>query len=527
MKRRSSSRRILSRSPSRSRSRHAARSSSRGALADITPLPVPGSPIAESTDFQQLQTELQYRQAQDILKGLVTNLDLSQREQSQLDSAVRGLQRMLAKLEGEVVQIAVFGLVGRGKSSLLNGLLGESVFVTGATHGVTQQVQACPWLGAEAAAAADTNPEAGTAADFRGVTRVAVPNVGSSPPVPGLGLARIELVDTPGLDEVSGEERERLARRVAKRVDLLLFVVSGDITQVEYEALLSLRQASKPMLLVFNKVDQYPEVDRQAIYEKIRDDRLRDLLSPDEIVMAAAAPLVTIAQRGLDGRVTLQRHSGEPQVADLKLKILNLLHREGKALVALNSMLYADAAHSHIVSRKLEIRDHAADQLIWNAALTKAVAVALNPLTLLDMVSGAAIDVILILSLSRLYGLPLTQYGAASLLQKIALSMGSLTATDLLTNLGLSSLKGLLGAAAPATGGASLVPYVPIATTQATIAGLSSYGIGRVTKTYLAQGATWGADGPKAMVQTLLSSLDQGSILARLRQELEAKLYRS
>lgn len=334
------------------------------------------------------------------------------------------------------------------------------------------------------------------------------------------------MVDTPGLDEIDGESRENLARKVAKRVDLILFVVSGDITQVEYDALLALRQASKPMLLVFNKVDQYPEADRRAIYEKIRDDRLQDLISPDEIVMAAAAPLVTLADRRPDGQITIQRQPGQPQITDLKLKILDLLHREGKALVALNSMLYADAANHHIVSRKMEIRDHAADQLIWNAAVTKGLAVALNPLTILDMVSGAAIDVVMILSLARLYGLPLTEHGAVNLLQKIALSMGSLTVTDLFTNLGLSSLKGLLSAAAPATAGASLAPYVPVASTQAAVAGLSSYGIGRITKTYLAQGATWGADGPKALVQTILSSLDDTSILARLRQELELKIRR-
>ncbi|MGA1262631.1 MAG: DUF697 domain-containing protein [Prochlorothrix sp.] len=486
-------------------------------------------------EFQQLQGEFHYRQAQAVLENLINTLDLSQRERSQLEPAVRGLNRMLTKLNQEVVQIAVFGLVGRGKSSLLNALLGEPVFTTGAVHGVTQRVEMCPWRlsveglterwiegsGVEAIAEAGAHSRA----DDRPLTRSASPTLHTLS-LPGLGQSRIELVDTPGLDEIDGESRENLARKVAKRVDLILFVVSGDITQVEYDALLALRQASKPMLLVFNKVDQYPEADRRAIYEKIRDDRLQDLISPDEIVMAAAAPLVTLADRRPDGQITIQRQPGQPQITDLKLKILDLLHREGKALVALNSMLYADAANHHIVSRKMEIRDHAADQLIWNAAVTKGLAVALNPLTILDMVSGAAIDVVMILSLARLYGLPLTEHGAVNLLQKIALSMGSLTVTDLFTNLGLSSLKGLLSAAAPATAGASLAPYVPVASTQAAVAGLSSYGIGRITKTYLAQGATWGADGPKALVQTILSSLDDTSILARLRQELELKIRR-
>jgi GTPase len=486
-----------------------------------------------------------------LLRRLVDDLDLSQREYSQLEPAVRGLQRMVRKLEADVVQIAVFGLVGRGKSSLLNALVGQEVFQTGATHGVTQQIKASQWqveslaletLGEQwypqdfyPGSSAPLSPEGRGWGDPSGESfpqgspAGGVATAGSlarrSWTTPWmLGPTAIEFVDTPGLDEVGGEERERLARRVAKRVDLILFVVSGDITQVEYEALLTLRQASKPMILVFNKVDQYPDLDRQAIYEKIRDDRLRDLISPEEIVMAAAAPLVTTAQRRPDGRVTLQRQPGPSQVQELKYKILDLLQREGKALMALNALIYADAAHRHIVQRKMELREQAADQLIWNAAVTKAVAVAVNPFTLLDMVSGAAIDVFMILSLARLYGLPLTERGAVTLLQRIALGMGGLAAGDLLTHLSLSSLKGLLGAAAPVTGGATLVPYIPVATTQAALAGLCSYGIGRVTKTYLAQGATWGNDSPRSLAQRLLGSLDEASVLARLRQELQRRI---
>ncbi len=75
---------------------------------------------------------------------------------------------------------------------------------------------------------------------------------------------QLVLIDTPGLDEVAGDERERLARQLANTADLILFVIAGDITRVEFEALAQLREASKPILLVFNKIDQFPTVDRQA-----------------------------------------------------------------------------------------------------------------------------------------------------------------------------------------------------------------------------------------------------------------------
>ncbi len=471
----------------------------------------PGSPVNldEELDsailsFEDIQAELNYKQAQTALKELVANLDLTPQERAGLEVEIEQLQTMLVNLERRVVQIAAFGMVGRGKSSLLNALSGQAVFETGPLHGVTRTAARTSWSISQE-----------TVGENEQCLKVTLP---------GLGETQVELIDTPGLDEVEGETRAALARAVAQHADLILFVVASDMTKVEYEALSQLRELGKPILLVFNKIDQYPQADRMAIYQKIRDERVRELLSPDEIVMAAASPLVAKATRRADGSRGVQLSPGEPQVEELKLKILEILHREGKALVALNTMLYADNVNEQLVQRKLEIRDNSAKALIWRAVMTKAVAIALNPVTVVDILSGAVIDVVLILSLSKLYGIPMTQAGAVGLLQKIAISMGGISASELLATLGLSSLKGLLGLSAPATGGASLGPYLSVALTQAGVAGVSSYGIGQVTKAYLANGASWGPDGPKAVVSRILATLDETSILNRIKDELRTKL---
>jgi small GTP-binding protein len=455
--------------------------------------------------FEDIQAELNYRQAQATLRDLVGHLDLTPQERRGLEPEINGLESMLDKLDHQVVHIAVFGMVGRGKSSLLNALLGEPVFETGPIHGVTRACQTANWtITSEAVEGSD-----------RPMLRVVLPGTGSS---------RIELIDTPGIDEVDGEARETLARHVARQADLILFLIAGDMTKVEFQALSELREASKPILLVFNKIDQYPDADRMAIYRKIRDDRVKELLSPDEIVMAAASPLVAKAIRRPDGRMVAQLSTGEPEIHDLKLKILEILHQEGKSLVALNTMLFADDINERLVQRKMGIRDQSANQTIWNGVITKAVAIALNPVTVIDILSSAVIDVAMILSLSKLYGITMTQQGAIGLLQKIAIAMGGISASELLVTLGLSSLKSLLGLATPATGGMSLAAYTSVALTQAGVAGVSSYAIGQVTKTYLANGASWGPDGPKAVVTRILESLDETSILNRIKDELRAKL---
>jgi small GTP-binding protein len=450
--------------------------------------------------FDDIQAELNYKQAKTALKNLVNNLDLSPGEKLGLEVEIHDLETMLDKLESMVVQIAAFGMVGRGKSSLLNALVGREVFVTGPLHGVTRDAQTVNWSISQEAL---------------GTLKATLSSNGQS---------QIELIDTPGLDEVDGETRAALAAQIAQQADLILFVISGDMTKIEQLALSQLRQVGKPIILVFNKVDQFPETDRITIYEKIRDDRVRELLSPAEIVMASAAPLVRIAIQNPDGTRGVKLQKGKSQVEELKLKILEILHHEGKALVALNTMLYADNVNEQLVQRKLIIREENANQLIWKAVITKALAIAFNPVTVVDILSAVIIDISLILGLSKLYGIPMTETGAIKLLQKIALSMGGIGASELLANLGLSGLKTLLSISTTATAGMTIAPYLSIAITQAEVAGVSSYGIGQVTKTYLANGANWGPDGPKAVVNQILSTLNETSILNRIKDELLTKV---
>ena len=456
--------------------------------------------------FEEITAEINYKQAQDSLRSIVENINLTPQERSGLEVEINYLTAMLDKLDHSVVQIAAFGMVGRGKSSVLNALLGENVFQTGPLHGVTRTVGSANWELTEESLG---NSE-------QEVLRVSLPSHHQ---------AQIQLVDTPGIDEVDGETRELMAHQIAKQADLILFIIAGDITKVEYKALSRLREVGKPMLLVFNKIDQYPEADRAAIYETICSNRVKELLTPEEVVMVAASPLEKRGIRRQDGTLGVKTQQATPQVQELKRKILEILYREGKSLVALNTMLYADEVNEQILQRKLEIRSEAAEQLIWKASLTKAVAVALNPVTVLDLFTGAVVDVAMILALSRLYGIPMSQSAAIALLQKIAISMGSLSASDVLTSLGLSSLKGVFGLSAPVTGGASFVPYVSVALTQAGVAGVSSYAIGQVSNTYLANGASWGLDSPKSVVKNILDSLDEESILNRIKDELQERLF--
>ncbi|BAQ65076.1 GTP-binding protein [Geminocystis sp. NIES-3709] len=455
-------------------------------------------------DFAHLQGEINYKQAQESLQNILLNLDLKEEEKQGLETDIEHLTQMLQKLEDSVISIAAFGMVGRGKSSVLNALVGQEIFITGPLHGVTRAIDQTNW-------------------------RLDKENIGDSEQkvqrlIKAVENVQIQLIDTPGIDEIDGETREILAHQIASQVDLILFVIAGDITRVEFQALCQLREVGKPMLLVFNKIDQYPEVDRAEIYSTIRDVRVRELLSADEIVMVAASPLIATTVKDKEGKVKIIRQRGKPQIDDLQLKILQILHQEGKSLVALNTMLFTGEINEKLVQQKIIWREAEAQKVIQKTVMTKATAIALNPVTALDLFTGAIIDVAMILTLSHLYGIPMTQQSAIKLLQKIAFSLGGITASDILVTFGLSSLKGLLGLATPATGGLSLAPYISVAITQGGVAGVSTYIIGQVTKVYLANGASWGENSPLTVVKNIINSLDETSILNRIKWELKAKL---
>ncbi|NEP01294.1 MAG: DUF697 domain-containing protein [Symploca sp. SIO2E9] len=420
--------------------------------------------------------------------------------QALLQDDLEVLKSSLDKLDQGVFHIAAFGLVSRGKSAVLNALLGQKILQTGPLHGVTQWPKSIRWK---------PNTEA---------------------------KVQLELTDTPGLDEIQGEVRAQMARQVAAQSDLILFVVAGDITRTEYQALSELRQAQKPIILVFNKIDLYPDRDRQTIYPQLQqlgsgkasDRRLQKLLSAEEVVMVAAEPAaVKVRVEWPDGKVTYEWETPPPQVDELKQKILSILNQEGKSLLALNVLFQARHAEAEIAKKTLELRQTEAEELIWRFAKYKALAVAINPIGILDVLAGAFTDLVLIRSLARLYGLPMTGYEAGKLLRKILASSGGLLIGELGSSVLFGVGKSAAAVATTVTGPGGIIAYSGAAIAQASIAGYGAYAVGQAAQVYLQQGCCWGQFGPSTVIQDILSQVDSDTIVYRLRQELGRQLNRT
>ncbi len=436
--------------------------------------------------------------ARETLEATLSGLHLTPDEERALSEELRSLQDLARKLDENTVEIAAFGMVSRGKSSVLNALLGREIFRSGATHGTTVKKEATRWEG-------------------------------NAPMPDGFEEAKLVLVDTPGIDEVGGEVREALARDVARRADLILFVVSSDMQRREFEALAELREAKKPIIVVFNQIDKYPDVDRDQIYAKISNERVRHLVRPADVVMTAAKPdPIRMKTRHPDGKVTESWEYPPPIVETLKGRILEVLEAEGKALVALNTLLYAGDLHDSIVAHKLKIRDDAANRLIWNFAIAKGAAVALNPIPVADMAGGLAVDVGMIVALSKVYNIPLTKQTAVGLVKDMVKALGALGAVEVATKLLAAGVKASLGGITVLSGSLALpltaLGYGAIGLAQGSAAAGTSYILGRAAKVFLQQGCQWGPKGIKTVIAEILAQAKADSVVERLRDDLKAKV---
>jgi GTPase len=414
--------------------------------------------------------------AQDSLRRLLDDPRLPAGVRAALAPEFAEIERMLQKLEQGEIHIAVLGEVSVGKSSLLNALLGEARFTTSPLHGETRVPAEAHWQEAQS--------------------------------------GRIHLLDTPGINEIGGEQRERLAREVAERADLVLFVVDGDLNATEEAALREALAPGRPLLLVLNKADRYTPAERAELLARL-GDRLAGRLRPEDIVAVSADPApVTRIVVGPDGKEREQQRVPTPDVEVLRERLWNILEAEGRTLAAVTAGVFAGRVSARVGERVVEARRTAAERLVRQYCVAKGVAVAVNPLPIADLLAAAALDAGLVFHLSRLYALPLSRAEAGSLVTVIATQMTLLMGTVWLTHAVSAALKA-------GTGGLSTVLT---AGAQGAVAYYGTYMIGRVAEQYFARGKSWGPGGPKAVVQEILESVDRDSVLAQAREDLAARL---
>ncbi len=408
----------------------------------------------------------------------------SDEERERLNDDLNDLNDMVAKMNSGRVDIVVFGEISTGKSALINALIGEDVAKVDVQGGWTKDIWRHDWQECSYVA-------------------------------PGFANSKVVVIDTPGINEVGGAGRGDIATEVARRADIILFVTDSDLNETEFTALTALASLHKPLILVINKIDLYSRKERERLLTILRDERLAGVIPAESIVETAADPrekeyIVTLP----DGTEREEWRTPPKNVGDLKTRIVEVLEGEGLALMALNAAMYASDTTDRIAALRVKLRETKAKQTIWSYAAIKAVAVALNPMPIVDVVGGSAVDATMVLTLAHIYGLEMTWSHARGLVSSILQAAGWVMLGELMTHIGSSMFK------ASTLGWGAALTALP----QGAAAGYGSYIVGQAAKYYFEHGASWGGEAPKAVVARILEETDKESVLEHLKEEIKKKI---
>ena len=275
------------------------------------------------------------------------------------------------------LRIVAFGTGSAGKTSLINAMIGQIVGKVEPTMGTTE--------------------------------------VGKTYSLQLKGVSReIWITDTPGILEagVAGTHREQLAAQLATEADLLLFVVDNDLQQSEYQPLQNLAKIGKRSLLVFNKIDLYPEKELTEIMAQLRE-RVKNIIHPNDVIAIAAHP----------GSVRLPTGEivhPEPEIMPLIKRLAAVLRAEGEELIADNILLQSQRLGEETRQLLDQQKRKQADKIIDRYQWIGAGVIAVTPLPVVDMLATAAVNAQMVIEIGQVYGCELNPSRG----RELALSLG-------------------------------------------------------------------------------------------------------
>lgn len=414
---------------------------------------------------------------QSDLGQLLNEKKLSRESREVLAEDYRQLNRLIDKLENQQFHIAVFGRVSVGKSSLLNALLGQAHFSTSVLHGETKETADIHWTAYQDHA--------------------------------------LQFIDTPGIDEFDGKIREDIAKQAVSAADMVLFVVDGDLTQIEFDALAAAKAQVKSLIVVVNKCDRLTTVE----IEQIRDSMTEKLQSLSQnnripLIFTAADPrpkeIIKVAADGSESVTTIMPKS---HIDALKAHIWQQLSESGHQLQALSAAMFATRVSDKIGAEIVTARADIAADIIRKYCIGKALAVGLNPIPLLD-ISVVVGDIAMIKHLGNVYGFDINSKEAGTLMKSVIAELGLVLGTSFGVQALSSVLKGLSAG----------LSTILTASAQGIAAYYGTYLVGKACEEYFKKGAGWGEDGAEKVLQAMLDNIDKDTVLAEAKADIQRVL---
>lgn len=281
-----------------------------------------------------------------------------------LSPQIVAMRELLGKLHDEQIVVSIIGQFKRGKTTLVNRILGRELLPVGIvplTSIVTKikneaTVRAVVYFknGSEELVPPETVHEFVSEQENRNNCKN-VDYVDIRYPCPILG-ENVTLVDTPGVGSIHGHNTEA-SYSFVRRSDAVCFMLSVDspINELERDFLLNTAEHASKFFFVVNKVDMISERDRFEYLRYCRDV-LADLLGREDITLF---PISATSGEGVEELLTAVRSEFENSAVEIlqssvDLKTSNILR---EALAKLR--LYTNALslpHEELIRKSVALR---------------------------------------------------------------------------------------------------------------------------------------------------------------------------
>jgi len=289
------------------------------------------------------------------------------------------------KSNGEIY-IAIYGEVSSGKSSLVRAMLPGARVEVDPRAGTTQDVQHFSW----------TSPSSD----------------------------RIVIVDLPGFnlgDNSTAVEETR-------RAHLVIFLCDGDLTASQVEQLRYLTGLGKPVVLAFNKADQFSTTERERLKSSLAS---RSGLETGDIVVISAGgkeEVVRLLREGVEQRESRER---QPQIEALLVAVQRHLDENRELMESLQ-----DTAVLLLASEKLDLarnqhRAQQADELVATYSKRAVIGALAAVAPGSDLVIQGVLATQLLRELSALYEVPIKEMEIESFLRTAGGKLKNMTAITL------------------------------------------------------------------------------------------------
>lgn len=303
----------------------------------------------------------------------------------------QGLEQELVELDrrrlsGEC-HVALFGEISTGKSSLIRCLARESAPDVDVVGGTTR------WV----------HHYKGRLPDGRDLV----------------------LADMPGTGEVSGSQREQLARDEALRAHAVIYLVDSDLTRAQDAELRWLAGFGKPLILALNKSDRYDDFQRSAL---LRSFGQRYAPITRAIASISAGGGERFERELADGRIEHVERERRPDVGSL-LDALAKVTAAGTAALEPareQAVLASVDQRGKALARVVAARESEATVFRYTRRAVIGAMAAVAPGT--DIIIQGALATAMVRELARIHEVPVRELDVENLLARLGLTIRNTTA---------------------------------------------------------------------------------------------------